>query len=134
MKIKLASLQIKHTAYCFSSNYQTWGKGLDVIDFVMPCRTLKHEALENEELISYTAARPAAVEQLTKSHPHKDVYLSKMRLITKNIRCVLYYRSEIYRLCITCMLSFFSSSEILGLFFKACCKKDLAFTFSPALA
>jgi DNA primase len=68
---KTPSLQVyykTHTAYCFSSNCQTHGQSMDVIDFVMHKEgCTKHEALERcKQLIGGTAPVPQA-EQLSRT-------------------------------------------------------------------
>jgi len=65
------SLQVyykTHTVYCFSSNCQTHGQSLDVIDFVLHKEgCTKHEAIEKcKELIGGQAPAPQA-EQLTRT-------------------------------------------------------------------
>ena len=80
---KTPSLQVyykTHTVYCFSSNCQTHGQSLDVIDFVLHKEgCTKHEAIEKcKQLIGGTAPAPQA-EQLTRT-----AVLTKMFTYFKN--------------------------------------------------
>jgi DNA primase len=66
------SLQVyykTHTVYCFSSNCQTHGQSMDVIDFVLHKEgCTKHEAIEKcKELIGSEATTPPPAEPLTRT-------------------------------------------------------------------
>jgi DNA primase/energy-coupling factor transporter ATP-binding protein EcfA2 len=82
---KTPSMQVYHktgTVYCFSSNCQTHGKALDVIDFVMLKENItKHEAIEKcKELITgNTISTSAPATALTRT-----AVLTKMFMYFKN--------------------------------------------------
>lgn len=64
MKIKPPSMQVyykTHTVYCFSSNCPTYGKSLDVIDFIMyQEKCTKHEAiLKAQDFIGLSNPTPS---------------------------------------------------------------------------
>ncbi len=70
-----------HTCYCFSSNCKTYGKSLDVIDFIMyKENSTKHEAIEKaKQLIGGTAINTKPAAPLT-----RIAILTKMFAYFKN--------------------------------------------------
>ena len=88
---KTPSLQLYYktqTAYCFSTNCNTHGKAIDVIDFIMYYeKCSKHEAIKKaESIINPTTQAPPISKQANEKAMFWSGCLptSKMRCITPN--------------------------------------------------